>query len=130
GVLDRKLLRDLRSMRGQVLTVSLVVAAGIASFITLRSTLASLSISRDAYYEQQRFGDVFAGLERAPESVGERLADIPGVDVVHTRVNVPIRLPLHDKVQPAIGRAMSIPADGEPPVNVIQIVHGRHPDPN
>lgn len=127
GVLDRKLLRDLRAMRGQVLTVSLVVAAGIASFITLRSTLASLTLSRDAYYEQQRFGDVFASLERAPEVIAERLEEIPGVDVVHTRVKIPIRLPLPDVLQPAVGVAVSIPADGEPPVNALRLVSGRMP---
>ena len=69
SALDRKLLRDLLQLKGQVVTIALVVASGVAVFIALRSTYESLISSRDAYYERSRFGDVFVHLERAPESV-------------------------------------------------------------
>ena len=62
-VIDRKLLRDLSQLRGQVITISLVVAAGVASFVTLQGTFSSLESSKSAYYERQRFADVFAQLK-------------------------------------------------------------------
>ena len=45
--LARKLLRDLVRLRGQVVTIALVVAAGIASFVTMRGNYASLEAARD-----------------------------------------------------------------------------------
>ena len=50
--LNRKLLRDLVGMRGQAITILLVVACGITSYITMRSAYDSLQSSRDRYYRQ------------------------------------------------------------------------------
>ena len=36
SALDRKLLRDFWHMRGQVVTVALIVASGIATYVTMR----------------------------------------------------------------------------------------------
>ena len=41
-LLDRKLLRDISAMRGQVITIALVVAAGMAVFVASISTYDSL----------------------------------------------------------------------------------------
>ena len=56
--LDRKLLRDLKRLRGQIVTIALVVGSGVASFVGLRSTVGSVERSRDVYYERQRFAHV------------------------------------------------------------------------
>ena len=58
--LDRKLLRDLRAMWSQVLTIALVVASGVAGFITTLSAVDSLALARDRFYAEARFADVFA----------------------------------------------------------------------
>ena len=79
SALDRKLVRDLKGMLGQGITISLVVAAGIGGFIALRSTFASLQESQATYYERYRFGDGFVQLERAPESLAARIEAVPGV---------------------------------------------------
>ena len=42
SLLDRKLLRDISAMRGQVITIALVVAAGVAVFVASISTYDSL----------------------------------------------------------------------------------------
>ena len=42
SMLDRKLLRDINAMRGQVLTIALLVAAGVAVFVGSVSTYDSL----------------------------------------------------------------------------------------
>jgi len=72
SALDRKLLRDLWGMRGQALAIALVVAAGVAMFVTYLSNFDSLQRTQDAYYEHQRFAQVFASLERAPHSLALR----------------------------------------------------------
>ncbi|HSD09670.1 MAG TPA: ABC transporter permease, partial [Candidatus Binatia bacterium] len=84
--LDRKLVRDLSRMKGQVVTIGLVVGCGIASFVSALTTYESLRFSQRAYYETSRFADVFATLERAPETLAARIRAIPGVAEVETRL--------------------------------------------
>ena len=62
--LDRKLLRDLWTLRYQVLSIALVIACGIAAFIGSLSTHTSLLAARDRYYAQARFAHVFASAVR------------------------------------------------------------------
>jgi hypothetical protein len=62
--LDRKLLRALANMKGQVFTIALVVAAGIGAFISQITTYDSLNWSRQSYYETTRFAHVFAYVSR------------------------------------------------------------------
>ncbi len=127
--LQRKLLRDLGLMKGQVVTIALVVACGIASFVTMRSALDSLVLSRDAYYERYRFGDVFAHLERAPTSARADLQALSGVAAVETRVVEAVMVPLPDMPRPASGTVVSLPAAGEPALNGIYLRSGRGLDP-
>ena len=48
--LDRKLLRDLRLLWSQALTIALVVASGIGGFLTTLSAVDSLEAARDRFY--------------------------------------------------------------------------------
>ncbi len=125
--LDRKLVRDLRSMIGQGVTIALVVGAGIGGFLTLRSTHGSLLESRDAYYERLRFGDVFVGLERAPESLVERLEAVPGVARVYSRVVELVRLESAGRARAPYGQVVSLPRGGDPPVNAVTLREGALP---
>ena len=44
--LDRKLLRDLWTLKGQALAISLVIGAGVAMFIMYLSTFSSLRLTQ------------------------------------------------------------------------------------
>ena len=72
-LLDRKLLRDISAMRGQVITIALVVAAGVAVFVASISTYDSLRAGRDRFYAGARFPQVFVTLKRAPLSIVAQL---------------------------------------------------------
>lgn len=127
--INTKLWRDIARLKGQVLTIALVVAAGIASYVSMRSAWQSMETMRSSYYEGYRFADVFANLKRAPESVAERIAAIPGVAVVHTRVVKDVMLPVEGLPEPAIGRLISIPAGRDIPLNGLYLRAGRMPEP-
>ena len=127
--IDKKLVRDLARLRGQVITIALVVACGIASFVTMRSAFDSLVSSRDAYYERQRFADVFAHLERAPQTVRAELLEIPGVSLVETRVVESVMVPMPDMPRPASGTLVSLPPDGRPALDALYLTRGRQLDP-
>ena len=73
SALNRKLLRDLLAMRAQALAIAMVVAAGVAMYVMYLSNFDVAAARRDdAYYERQRFADVFASLKRAPLRVADR----------------------------------------------------------
>jgi putative ABC transport system permease protein len=80
--LDRKLVRDLWHMKSQALAIAVVITSGVSTFVMSLSTLHSLQETRETFYRDHRFADVFASLKRAPESVREQIAAIPGVQLV------------------------------------------------
>ena len=126
--LDRKLLRDLLAIRGQVVTIALVVACGISSYITMRTAYESLLLARDRYYEEHRFSDVFALLKRAPRSLRGSLETIPGVAEVETRIVEAALVPMPNLARPASGTVVGI--DGASSAqNRIYIQEGRALDP-
>ena len=124
--LDRKLVRDLTRMRGQIFSIAAVVACGIAAVVAMGSTLQTIERTRDAYYERARFADVFASLTRAPEPLAARLRAIPGVSAVATRVTASALLEVPGVVMPATGYILSIePGTASASVNRVHIRRGR-----
>jgi len=127
--LDRKLLRDLWHARGQALAIAFVVGSGVAMFVLMLSTFASLELTRDRYYERYRFGEVFAGLKRAPLSLADDIAAIPGVARTQTRVVVDVTLDLEGETVPISGRLISVPDEGRPVLNDLVLRGGRWVEP-
>jgi len=127
-MLDRKLLRDLWAMRAQAAAIAAVMAAGVTMFVAYFSNFDSLQRARAAYYEQARFADVFASLKRAPSRIEGRMAAIPGVHAVATRVVADVTLDVPGMPEPATGRLISIPDRGRPPLNDVFLRRGRWVD--
>ena len=48
STLERKLLREMARLRGQIATIAIVLAGGIICFIALRGTYTSIERSREA----------------------------------------------------------------------------------
>jgi putative ABC transport system permease protein len=128
SALNRKLLRDLAQLKGQVATIAMVLACGIMAMIMLRTTFESLLVSRDEYYREERFADVFASVHRAPDSALARLESIKGVAEVYPRIVKDVMLPLPFEPEPLPGRVISIPDDGRAPLNGLFLVNGRLPE--
>jgi putative ABC transport system permease protein len=126
-MLRRKLLRDLLHMRGQAVAIALVVAAAVASYVTMRGSYESLRFTQRVYYDDYRFADVFASLKRAPEAVSERLRAIRGVVAVQTRVVANVILDVPGLGEPASALLLSLPEHGEPRLNAVHVRHGRLP---
>ena len=73
------------------------------------SALQSLRDSRDSYYHQTRFADVFLSLKRAPLSLVDRIRELPGVRDVSPRIVTEVSLDVPDLNEPAVGRLISLP---------------------
>ena len=130
SVLHRKLLRDLWQIRGQALAISLVIAAGVATFIMSLATYESLRLTQETYYQRYRFADVFARALRAPLRLESRIAQIPGVESVETRVIFDVTLDIAGLSEPVVGRLISVPDRRAPRLNDIALLNGRYLDPD
>ena len=126
AALDRKLIRDVIHLRGQVVAITLVVACGVASFVAMRSTYDSLLSSQESYYESYRFAEVFAQLKRAPDSIATRIREIPGVGRAEFRVVADVTLDVPGLQEPAQGRIISIPEQRQPVLNDLYLREGRY----
>jgi putative ABC transport system permease protein len=111
---------------GQILAIALVVACGIASFVSMQSAHESLKLSQSTYYEQYRFAEVFTNVKRAPDSKVSSIQAIPGVAQVQTRVVVDVTLDIPGRKEPGTGRLVSIPEQKTPMLNDIFIRKGRY----
>lgn len=127
--LDRKLLRDLRRIWAQTLAIALVLGCGIMVLVLAQGAERALTETRDAYYERNRFADVFASATRAPQTLAGEIAQIEGVALVETRISFAVVLDLPGMVEPAMGRVLSLPATGAPVLNIPLLRAGRWPDP-
>jgi putative ABC transport system permease protein len=123
--LNRKLLREMVGLRGQLFSIALVVAAGVMAVVTMQSTFQSLERSRDDYYREYRYAHVFASLERAPESLSRRIAALPGVAAAETRVIKDVVITVPGLTQVATGHLVSVPESHSPQLNGLHLRAGR-----
>ncbi len=130
--LDIKLARDLRQLWAQVVTIAVVVAIGVAGFVGMFAVYDSLLSSRDAFYRDNRFADVFVAVKRAPLAVRARLAAVPGVADVKTEVVFDAQVDLPGVATPLTGRFVGLALDrvqqGRQGVNALTLLSGRWPE--
>lgn len=127
--LNRKTIRDLIHMRGQVFAICLVMACGVATFVMSLGVLESLEYSLETYYERYRFAEVFAHVKRAPQALARRIEEIPGVAQVQTRIVERVTLDMPKLAEPASGRLISRPKRRRPGLNDLYLRSGRFLEP-
>ncbi|WP_310385259.1 ABC transporter permease [Roseateles sp.] len=123
--LDKKLLRDLKLMWSQALTIALVVASGVAGFITSFSAYDALSWSRDLYYVDARFADVFATLKRAPLSLEPQLQAMTGAAHVETSQAQVVPVSIANVADPIVGLLLGLDPVVPPRLNKLNLRSGR-----
>jgi len=126
--LDRKSLRDLRSLWSQALTIALVVGSGVAGFVTTLSAVDSLARARDRYYAEGRFADVFAAVVRAPDAMATRLRELPGVADAQTTIEYTVRIGAAGTTDPILGHLIGIDPTRPLRMNRLTLRTGRLPD--
>ena len=123
--IDIKLWRELWGMRLQALAIAMVIVSGVGIFIMSLSTLDSLYQTRESYYREHHFAEVFASLKRAPLSLVKRIEQIPGVEKVETRVVAYVNLDVEGFPDPISGHLISLPDNSRGLLNQIYLREGR-----
>jgi putative ABC transport system permease protein len=124
GALDRKLLRDIKRLWAQALAIALVVAGGVATLVLA----VGFEETRNAYYERYRFADVFASVRRAPKTLVDQIAVIPGVAAVEARIAKLALLDIPNFREPATGQLISLPNLAKSTLNQLYVRTGRMPE--
>jgi putative ABC transport system permease protein len=127
--IDRKVLRDLKLLWSQALTIALVVASGIGGFLASLSAVDSLAAARDRFYASAHFADVFATVKRAPDALAARLAQLPGVIDVQPTVESFARVAVAGSADPVMGQLIGFDARHPQRLNRVQLRTGRWPGP-
>lgn len=124
--IDRKMFRELWRLKAQLASIALVVASAVAMVVTMRGTYEALVSSRADYYRTTGFADLWAPVERAPESLARDISEIEGVAGVSTRVTAFATLDLPWLEAPGMGLFVSIPSTRRPLLNDIHVTSGRY----
>lgn len=127
--LDRKLLRDFRTLWAQALAIALVLACGVAILLTTFGTYGALEETRRAYYERNRFADVFADANRAPRPLMQDIRAIDGVRAAEARISKFAVLDVPGQDETVTAHILSLPADGGVRLNLPVLREGRLPAP-
>jgi putative ABC transport system permease protein len=129
--LRRKLLRDFLELRGQVIAIALVMVGGIATLVMSHTNYQALHDTREAYYREYRFADVFAQVKRAPASLLSEVRALPGVREAEARVVAGVSLEVEGFADPVTGLLVSVPPEAESGagLNRVYLRAGRLPHP-
>lgn len=129
NALDRKLLRDFRRLWAQALAIALVLACGVAILLTTFGTYGALEETRRAYYERNRFADVFADANRAPLWLMSEIRAIEGVRAAEARISQFAVLDVPGQEETVTAHILSLASNGVARLNLPVLRQGRMPAP-
>jgi putative ABC transport system permease protein len=127
--LTRKLLRDVVTLRWQIATIAVVVAAGVAILVSSVGTYRSLLAARERFYVDADFPHVFSRVSRAPDDVTTELSRIDGVAGVETRLTFEVPVDVEGVQEPVTARVISLSPPDRAPVARLLLDWGRLPEP-
>ncbi|RFO96043.1 ABC transporter permease [Rhodoferax lacus] len=119
--LDRKVMRDIRRLGSQAVTIALVVASSIGGFVACLSAVDSLALARERFYERAHFADLFVSLKRAPIALAAQLQTLPGVAHVQPTVETVARITTSDSTDPALGQLIGLDLDATQTARLNQV---------
>lgn len=127
STLTLKAWRDMLAHRGQFLALIVLIAIGIAGYVTFQNGYYNLKLSLDHAYSTLRFADLTVHVERMPLTASRTVARLPGVRAALVRTVSEVGLEFGDGQQ-ATARVISTPGP-QASVNAVHIERGRFPGP-
>lgn len=125
--LRKKMWRDLWGLRTQTMATAILIICGVALLVAEWSAYRSLQTTRDTYYSEYKFADIFSEFKRASIEPISRIAKIPGVQLAQPRLTSEGLVNLAKKSEPAVGKFISVPSGLQPALNLLHLRKGRLP---
>jgi putative ABC transport system permease protein len=128
GTLLKNLTREILSFKAQVFSIALVIGIGVAVYFGFSTTYDSLLVSRDHFYQEAHFPDLFSRLIKAPRYLLSQISTIEGVEKIEARIEKDALISLPKMQQPGVGHFITIPDQGQPELSQLFMVQGRLPN--
>lgn len=123
-ILNRKIARDLWQSRGQFISVLIVVIIGVMFYSGINAAFRNLSGASEKYYREYRFGDLWANLYRAPDSVEEKIKSLPFIKMATGRIVQDVKIEISE--ENAVVRLITLPDEKREIVNDIMLTSGSY----
>lgn len=124
-VLLRKVGRDLRARRVALIALVMIMAIGIAGMVGFASTHQDLSDAKSRYFAENRMGDFWVDVKRAPAWVADELRAMPDVADIQGRVKLRVVIDLPGVDDIVSGEAISMPSPRRPIMNDVVLQTGQ-----
>ncbi len=124
SVLNRKLLRELRSTGGVLAAISSIMAIGVSAYVSLNTAFENLTTAQSLYYAQCRMADFTLDFKKAPNTELQALSKLPGVVEIRHRIQFLATVDLDDTIEPLNGLVLSLPDRQQPVINDIVLRQG------
>jgi putative ABC transport system permease protein len=124
--LHLKLFRDLKAMGVQVFTIAILIIGGISVLVSSWSSYQTLQKSKESFYQDYRFADIFAEMVRAPNSIAHKVSQLKGIDLAESRIIKEGLVDVPGQVEPALGNFISWHGEQQQ-INLIYLRQGRMP---
>lgn len=125
-MLNRMLLRDLAERKLLLLAIASIITTGVMSFVAMQSAYRNLDAAKTDYYRRCRMADFWVDLKRAPAADAERLAQLPGVAEVRSRIQFSATVDLPGVDEPINALVVSMPAKRRSVLNGLLITRGSY----
>lgn len=125
-VLDRKLVRDLRSAAGRLLAVASIMAVGVTLYVALGTAHHNLAEAQRRYYRRCRMADFWIDLKKVPLAELEPLGRLPGVGQVRPRIVFQVPVDLPQVAEPLAALVLSLPDQRQAVLNDIVLRSGSY----
>ena len=126
GVLDRKLLREIRGHAGMLLAVTSIIAVGVACLVTLGSSYLNLSEAKSLYYSECQMADFSVELKKVPLSELTEIERQPEIASIRPRIHQLVAVDLEGESEPLNGLVLSVPDKRRPMIDDIVIQKGSY----
>ncbi len=124
--LTHKVWRDMGRYRAQFIAVIVTVFLGVAIFAATYDSYENLVTSYETTFLDYRFANLtVAGGDT--EAMATAAVGTAGVEAAYSRTVVDV--PLQVGETKLLGRAVGLPAAGQPPVNQVKVIEGTYLDP-
>lgn len=124
SALTRKLLRTIKSTRGQFVALVAIVMLGVIVYISMSTAFFNLSRSQQVFYQENDFADYFFHVVKAPEVIVKQIEAVPGVVKATGRIqeDVPV---VKENDERATARLTSYPLPMDKELNRLHLLSGR-----
>lgn len=122
--LDIRLLRLIKNVKGQFISITVMVILALITYVSFSMVSDNLSDSIFKYYEVTNFSDIFIEVVRIPQKAIDQLHNIEGIEIAQGRISIDVPLRVNNPNEKVRVRVVSYPKVTKV-INDLYVLDGR-----